>query len=1227
MASIVQWNCRGFWPNFNELKNITATLKPPVFCLQEVLLKSTDKGSMKGYSSYIITSEAVDGRPIGGSSILVHDSVPHRQLSLKTSLQAVAVRVSFVTTVTVCSLYIPPRYNLCRGELEDLLSQLPAPVLLLGDFNAHSDLWDHRRLTSDVRGSTVEHFLLMSSLCLFNDGSPTYLHPGNGAQSALDLSLCSPSLFQDLTWKIFPDLCGSDHHPIILKFNSESPKMSPRWLLSKADWETFEALCSESITEGVLEFADNPVELLSELITDAAKQAVPISSGNSIRVRRPWFNDECKILVRNRRSAQKAYEKHPDPDHRAAFNRARAKARAGISKAKKESWRGFISKLNHRTASKNIWDMVRKIRGKTMSPMGHLVDVHGQPVSDPYDIACLLGKTISHNSSTDHYSAAFRHNKRAAESNNISFLSDNNEPYNSPFAFSEFQKALRQCSDTATGPDNIHYQFLKHLSPYTQALVVRILNRVWVGETFPSAWRQAIIIPLAKPFKDSSNPTNYRPIALTSCLCKTMERLVNNRLVWYLEFNKHLNVVQSGFRKNRSTLDHLVSLETFIRDANACREHAVGIFFDLEKAYDTTWKHGILTDLHDMGLRGRLPIFISNFLAHRQFRVRVGSSLSDVYPQEMGVPQGSILSVTLFIVKINNIDNVIPRHIYRSLFVDDLAICARGKRPQSVDRQLQLVLLKLQRWCDCNGFRFSPTKTVVVHFCNQLRLHDEPSLTLNGSIIPVVKSAKFLGIKFDDKLNFKEHIAFVRGKALKSLNLLKVISAMDWGADRQVLLQLYRSFVLSKLDYGSAVYGSARPSYIKRLETVQNQGLRICLGAYKTSPAASMEVEANIPPLKFRRHQLALQYGVKLMGNQLNPTYQSVFTPNRSEFYNIRPSFIRPMSYRILEDIELLQQYDIMQQKTPDVEPWTIKLPEIDLSLAEFRKKDHPDHFWRGEFCSLLEKYNTSTVFYTDGSKSDSGSACAFYHKHLPMSARLPGHMSVFTTELIAIVEAVELVSKQDFADNDIIIASDSLSSIQALYSMDLFNPLVFKILKLCTSLFHTKDQSVVFVWCPSHVGIPGNEKADRLARQALDTDEVYYEVPASDLKPLVKALVFDRWQHKWDEGQSKLKEIKSVLGPPSAPLCSRRDDIVLTRLRIGHSRLTHKYLLAGEPPPECYSCNEVLTVRHLLLDCVDFNDIRQRFYNKTSLKSLFTDVSADKILGFVKAAGLFYLL
>ena len=195
--------------------------------------------------------------------------------------------------------------------------------------------------------------------------------------------------------------------------------------------------------------------------------------------------------------------------------------------------------------------------------------------------------------------------------------------------------------------------------------------------------------------------------------------MINDRLVWYLESSSLITEAQSGFRTKRSTMDPLVQFETFVREGFLNREHVVSIFFDLEKAYDTTWKYGIMKNLHDMDLRGRLPLFIQNFLSERKFRVRVGTSLSDSYDQEMGVPQGSILSVTLFIVKINSITSCIRNGVDKSLFVDDFGVSHRSKHMHAIERQLQLHQNRIEDWADNNGFKFSQSKTVCVQFLSK----------------------------------------------------------------------------------------------------------------------------------------------------------------------------------------------------------------------------------------------------------------------------------------------------------------------------------------------------------------------------------------------------------------------------------------------------------------------------------------------------------------------------
>ena len=153
--------------------------------------------------------------------------------------------------------------------------------------------------------------------------------------------------------------------------------------------------------------------------------------------------------------------------------------------------------------------------------------------------------------------------------------------------------------------------------------------------------------------------------------------MINTGLVWYLEFNNLIYPIHSGFCSERSTKDNLVRLETFIRDAFVKKEHVVAVFFDLEKAYDTTWKYGILRDLHEFRVKGRLANFVESFLANRSIQVRVGSTLSDTFGLSQGVPQGSILSTTLFNIKINSIMKILDPKQMEMVFVYaiDLQVC------------------------------------------------------------------------------------------------------------------------------------------------------------------------------------------------------------------------------------------------------------------------------------------------------------------------------------------------------------------------------------------------------------------------------------------------------------------------------------------------------------------------------------------------------------------------
>ena len=388
-----------------------------------------------------------------------------------------------------------------------------------------------------------------------------------------------------------------------------------------------------------------------------------------------------------------------------------ARTKKLFKQKKRDSWKNYVSLVNVNTPSMKVWDMIRKITGKNVaSPMHHLKDDKRTLITDRVEIANTLGAAIEKSSSCNNYSKEFQSIKAQKEKQKTNFKTNRNLRYNKKFTMRDLKRSLKKSNNSSPGPDQIHYEILRHLPIETLHILLDIINETWKSDTFPESWREALIISIPKPGKDHFNPLNYRPIALTSCICK-IERMVNERLVWYLEKNGLLAKQQCGYRSNRSTVDHLVRLETFIRDAFIHNQHLVAVFFDLQKSYDTTWKYGILNDLHSMGLRGNLPIFIGNFLSDRIFQIHLGTILSDKIFHQEGVPQGAFLSTTLFNVKINDIVKQVDPGVECSLYVDDFVIMYRSPTIDAIKRKLQHTIHRLEKLTLENCFTISKNKT------------------------------------------------------------------------------------------------------------------------------------------------------------------------------------------------------------------------------------------------------------------------------------------------------------------------------------------------------------------------------------------------------------------------------------------------------------------------------------------------------------------------------------
>ena len=221
--------------------------------------------------------------------------------------------------------------------------------------------------------------------------------------------------------------------------------------------------------------------------------------------------------------------------------------------------------------------------------------------------------SVEHN-----YSYQFIQYKYNMESRAISFDTATTFSYNDYFSMQELNHCLSLITESSPVLDKITYSMLKHLHHNMTRMILYTFNRIYQDNIYPDRWKTAIIVPILKLGKDLQESSNYRPISLTSCLSKPLEKMINIRLMWYLEEGNYIFRAQSGFRTNRSTSDHLWQMESYVQ-AITNRKHTLAVFFDLTKGYDTAWRRGVLNRLYAFGLRGSLPKFIENFMSIKHY--------------------------------------------------------------------------------------------------------------------------------------------------------------------------------------------------------------------------------------------------------------------------------------------------------------------------------------------------------------------------------------------------------------------------------------------------------------------------------------------------------------------------------------------------------------------------------------------------------------------------------
>ena len=316
----------------------------------------------------------------------------------------------------------------------------------------------------------------------------------------------------------------------------------------------------------------------------------------------------------------------------------------------------------------------------------------------------------------------------------------------------------------------------------------------------------------------------------------------------------------------------------------------------------------------------------------------------------------------------------------------------------------------------------------------------------------------------------------------------------------------------------------------------------------------------------------------------------------------------------------------ISHQEIPDIEPWLIEGPRLDYRLADLPKAQTNPHQYKALFKEVVESYISHTHIYTDGSKKDEkvGSAATWAFGTLP--TRLPDNSSIFSAEAVALIDALKII--QNSRRKKFIIFTDSLSCMQAIENEDISNTLIQKFLIKHTQLLKKRKQ-IILCWIPSHIGIIGNERADKEAKSSLELDDVRpLSIPFTDFLPKAKQFYHNLWQAIWDGSTDFLTLIHPELKKKTYdPFLTRREQRALCRIRIGHTRLTHSYRMDKDAErPKCDTCRCRLTIKHMMVDCPKFNDERQRFLQGSTLEEIYSN-SDRAIIDFAKESGFLNLL
>ena len=400
----------------------------------------------------------------------------------------------------------------------------------------------------------------------------------------------------------------------------------------------------------------------------------------------------------------------------------------------------------------------------------------------------------------------------------------------------------------ASGCDNIPAVLLKFCAAGIANSLTCLFNRSFELSQFPSAWKEALVVPVFKK-GSRTDPGNYRPIALLPIVSKVLERVVHHKLTSFLQ--PWLHERQSGFKKGDGTVPQLLRLCQEWSKLIDSTTYVGALFFDLKKAFDRVWHPGLLAKLEAAGIRGSALAWIKSFLTARRHTTIIDGCTSLFEEIEAGVPQGAILSPLLFSVYVNDLPSAAPGCDV-NLFADDTSAYVSSPSPTQLNKDLQTAANSLSAWFDRWHLTIHPGKTVSMALRSTKMMPCRLSIKIGDSPICQVNEHRHLGVMFSETLSWKSHIHTVVNKAAQKFGLLRRLGRR---LSSTVLQDLYVTCIRPSLEYASIVWSGLRSNDASRLERCNRSAARLIS---RTSPSSDIPHQlllsrAGLPELRTRR--------------------------------------------------------------------------------------------------------------------------------------------------------------------------------------------------------------------------------------------------------------------------------------------------------------------------------------------------------------------------------------